>query len=182
MPGQADEAPLAEHVAESIDAIAEFHHEHYRTASGLQREMDRLTDVLGRPAVLTAVFVAIGFWVVATFVVTDGGVEQPSFFWLELVASVSALLVALLILVTQRRQDRLADRRDQFALQLALLSDRKNAKIISLLEELRRDHPDVDDRADAESEEMAKPADPEAVLAALDDRLVQPRAAPSDQS
>jgi uncharacterized membrane protein len=81
-----------------------------------------------------------------------------------------ALLVAMLILVTQRRQDRLSERRAQLTLELAVLADRKSAKLISLIEELRRDHPEVPDRTDKESDEMAKPANPQEVLAAIDER------------
>jgi hypothetical protein len=33
---------------------------------------------------------------------------------------------------------------------------------------MRRDHPELADRIDPESEEMAKPADPNSVLAAID--------------
>ena len=47
---------------------------------------------------------------------------------------------------------------------------RKYAYQALLMEEFRRDHPDLLDRYDAESREMAKPADPETVLAAIDER------------
>ena len=40
----------------------------------------------------------------------------------------------------------------------------------ALIEELRRDAPDVADRHDPESAEMAKPTDPGEVLAAIDRR------------
>jgi uncharacterized membrane protein len=99
-----------------------------------------------------------------------GAVDQPAFAWLELAATVAALLVSILILVTQRREDQLADRRAQLTLELALLADRKSAKIIQLLEELRRDQPDVADRIDAESDDMSRPTDPEAVAASIADK------------
>jgi uncharacterized membrane protein len=165
-----DAQRLADHVEESVDAIAAFHREHYRSASPLQRLMEGLTERLARPAFVGAVVLIIAAWIAATLMLTDGAVTQPSFIWLELAATVAALLVALLILVTQSREDRLADRRAQLTLELAILADRKNAKIIALLEELRRDHPDVADRVDAESDEMAKPADTMTVLAAIDER------------
>ena len=48
-----------------------------------------------------------------------------------------------------------------------MLSERKTAKIIQLLEELRRDHPGIADRLDAEAEAMSEPANPQAVGDAL---------------
>jgi uncharacterized membrane protein len=72
-----------------------------------------------------------------------------------------------LILGTQRRADQLASHREQLTLELAILSEQKSAKIIALLEELRRDHPEVRDRIDPEAHAMSTPADPEAVLEAI---------------
>ena len=163
-----DDAPLADHLADSVAAVAEFHQDHYRRASRVQKTIDRLTDRLGRPKVVIGLFVLIAIWAGLATLKAGGGINQPSLMWLELLTTVGALLVSLLILVTQRRQDQLAERRAQLMLELALLADRKSAKIIALLEELRRDQPDVADRIDEESNQMATPADPKTVLAAID--------------
>ena len=168
-PGSAPDQ-LADHVADSVDAVAAFQLEHYHAATRLQRGIDRLTDGLGRPLAPILMVAAVAVWVAAAGIATRGGVNQPAFAWLELVATVAALLVSVLILVTQRREDELAERQSQLILQLALLADRKSAKIIALLEELRRDQPNVADRIDKESDEMATPADPKTVLAAIDQR------------
>jgi uncharacterized membrane protein len=163
-------AQLAEHEEQSVDAIAEFHREHYRSASALQRALDSVTDRLGRPVLVMAVILGVAVWIAVARLSGHGGVAEPVFAWLELAATVSSLLVSMLILATQRREDLLGDRRAKLTLELAILADRKNAKIIALLEELRRDHPGVVDRVDLESDDMAKPTDPTAVLAAIDER------------
>jgi uncharacterized membrane protein len=165
---QASGPPLAEHVNASVDALTAFHREHYRSASRLQNLIDRITDRLGRPLVVVTLICAILLWTAGTVFTTGGRVDQPGFAWLELAGTLAALLVSILILVTQRREDQLAARREQLTLELALIADKKTAKLISLIEELRRDHPGVVDRTDAESEEMARPADAKSVLAAID--------------
>ena len=165
-----DQDQLAGHVADSVDAVVAFQLEHHSASTRLQRRIDRLTDGLGRPLAPIVMVTAVIVWVAAAAWATGGGVNQPAFAWLELVATVAALLVSILILVTQRREDQLAERQSQLILQLALLADKKSAKIIALLEELRRDQPDVADRIDEESNEMATPADPKTVLAAIDQR------------
>lgn len=48
-----------------------------------------------------------------------------------------------------------------------MLAEQKSSKVISLLEELRRDLPMVRNRNDPEAADLAQPADPEAVLEAL---------------
>ena len=74
------------------------------------------------------------------------------------------------VLTTQRREDELATRREQLTLQLAILSEQKAAKIISLIEELREDHPGIRDRSDHEATAMSTAADPHSVLEVIRDR------------
>jgi uncharacterized membrane protein len=161
---------LAGHVEESVDAVARFREEHVSSTPALQKVIDRITDGVGRPVFLLVLLAAIAAWIGAALAMAGGAVDQPSFAWLELAATLLALLVSVLILVTQRHEDLLAERRAQLVLELALLADRKSAKIIALLEELRRDSPSVSDRVDRESEDMQQPADPMKVLAAIDKR------------
>jgi len=170
MASSAATADLSEHVAQSVDELAEFHLTHYRTASWLQRSIDRLTALVATPAALVTLTIGVALWISVTVLVSRRGIDQPSFGWLELFASCAALLVAGVILVTQRREDQLAERRGQLTLELAILADKKSAKIIALLEELRRDHPQVSDRLDPVSAEMATPTDVPTVLAAIDER------------
>jgi len=167
---QDEPSDLAAHEEDSIDALAELHHEHHRRTTTAQRVIDTITDHLGRPWGFIALAAVVALWAGLTAWVTRGGVEQPSFAWLELAATLAALFVAVLILVTQRRADQLEERRAQLTLELAMLADRKSAKIVALLEEIRRDSPHLADRTDPESEDMATPADAKAVVAALEER------------
>ena len=80
-----------------------------------------------------------------------------------------SLNMGILILTTQRRADRLASRREQMTLELALLSEHRTAKIIALIEELRFDSPNVRNRVDEVANAMASPADAHSVLAAIED-------------
>ena len=75
----------------------------------------------------------------------------------------------MLILASQRREDQLAERRDQLTLELAILGEQKTAKVIALLEEFRRDNPRTPDRVDPEATAMAQPADPSYLIAAIEE-------------
>ena len=170
---------LADHVSESVDAIARVHEEHYRSASTLQRAFDAVTGRLAQPTFVALMVLVLVAWIALAVIRARGDPADPAFAWLELAGTLTALVVAMLILVSQRRLDRLSERRAQLTLELAMLADRKNAKIIALLEELRRDQPNVRNRRDAESVEMAKPVDPETVLAELDKRAADRAAKPA---
>lgn len=74
-----------------------------------------------------------------------------------------------MVLTTQNRQSRHAERHAQLDLQVNLLAEQKVAKLIALVEELRRDMPSVPDRVDPVAEGMTEPLDPEVVLTVLED-------------
>jgi uncharacterized membrane protein len=81
--------------------------------------------------------------------------------------ALSALYMTVFILATQRREDKPANRHEQLTLELAMLSEQKAAKSILLLEQLRQDHPEIQNRIDKEADAMSSPADSRSVLEAL---------------
>ena len=96
--------------------------------------------------------------------------------------SLLAMVIALMILISQSRADRFANLREQMTLESTLLTEQKTSKIIELLEELRRDSPGVRDREDVEAIQMAAKADPHEVLAVIGEvtqvQLVGSKSAP----
>lgn len=163
---------LEDHVTESVAAIAKVHHDHLEQASGLERQIDRLNSVIARPGFAIALLAALTLGIAAAFAGASSWREPPEtalFAWLELAATISALIIAVMILSTQRRQEALTEKRAELTLELALLSERKTGKIIDLIEELRRDTPSVGDRSDPEARAMAKSLDPDEVLNAIQD-------------
>jgi len=157
---------------ESVQAISDLHGRHYRKATPFQRLLDGVVAKLSHPAMLMILTFAIICWISINLALAWGGghpFDPPPFQWLQGFASVTAVYIAALILTTQRREDGLARHRDQLTLELAILGERKSAKIIELLEELRRDNPLVKDRIDDDAAAMAKPADPGAVLNAIEE-------------
>jgi uncharacterized membrane protein len=95
--------------------------------------------------------------------------EEFPFPDLGFIATIAALLVALLILTTQRHEEELAESRAQLTLHIALLSERKIAKVIALLEEQRRDNPLLPSRTDYEAAAMAQPSNHDATLDLIDE-------------
>ena len=147
-----------------------LHAEHRSQATALQRVTEGLTARAGRSTFVAWLTLVITGWVGLNLLLIAVGrtpFDPPPFAWLEIAVSLAALYMTVLILSTQRRDDELADHREQLALQLAILSDQKAAKIIELLESLRQDHPAIEDRVDHEAREMATPADPKAVSDAI---------------
>jgi uncharacterized membrane protein len=134
--------------------------------------MEVVTTALGRPRTiyLTLLFVIgwIAFNVVATGVFGRQVIDPPPFFWLQGLVSLSALLMTTLVLITANRRTRNAEERSHLDLQVNLLAEHKAAKLIALIEELRRDLPMVQNRIDYEAEAMQEAVDPDAMLDALE--------------
>jgi uncharacterized membrane protein len=169
--GMAEETPiLPAHIEDTIRAIAQLHAEHYNQATPLQRVVDRVTAAVGRPRFVGLLTVIVVAWIglnLALLVLHRTPLDAPPFSWLQGAVSLVALYTTVLILVTQRREDQLAAHRDQLTLELAILSEQKSAKIIQLLEEMRRDTPFLSNRVDDEAAAMSVAADPQSVLDAI---------------
>lgn len=181
----APEGNVPAHVEDTVQAIAGFHAEHEADASPLQRSIEWVTRRAGTPAFAAFLTTLVAGWVALNLGLVASGrtpIDEPPFFWLQGAVALTALYMTVFILITQRREDQLASLREQLTLELSMLSEQKAAKIIGLLEELRRDHPSISNRADVSAEALSTPSDPNAVLKALKDtqeptpRLAEPAA------
>jgi uncharacterized membrane protein len=154
---------LPEHIDETIRATVKLYADHQRAATRVQLVVARMVDLFGRPGCIGLLIAAVLCWIGGNLLALAFGytpIDPPPFSWLELVVSLMALCITALILTTQRRDDQLAEHREQMTLELAMLSEQKLAKVIQLLEESRRDNPLLDNRVDASADSMAMPADP----------------------
>jgi uncharacterized membrane protein len=163
---------VAPHIAETIQAIALLHAEHHRKSTLAERIVDRATSSVGRPGFLLLLATAVAFWIAVNALLNLRGrfaPDPPPFAWLELILTAAALVIAIMILTSQRRADKFANLREQMTLEATLLTEQKTRKIIELLEELRRDSPEIPDRHDIEAVQMAAKADPHEVLAVIEE-------------
>jgi uncharacterized membrane protein len=163
--------PVPTHVNVNIENIAGLQHDLERRVSRQHRAVETATGVIGRPStlfVLTAVISAWIFYNLAAPLERWPELDHAPFFWLQGAIALYAAVVSTMVLTVQIRQSREADRRAHLELQVNLLSEQKAGKIIALLEELRRDLPNVTNREDLLAEAMQKQMDPRAVLAAME--------------
>ncbi len=163
---------LPAHIEQTVRAVASLHAEHERQASHLERFAERLIRFVARPLFVALVTLAVLLWIAGNALALDRlgrALDPPPYSWLQGTISLAALYMTVLILGTQRRADRLAEHRAQLTLEIAIIGEQKTAKIIELLEELRRDHPEIRNRHDSEASSMAQSTDPEAILDAIRD-------------
>jgi uncharacterized membrane protein len=159
---------------ENVDTVASLRVRAEQGVTTHQRRIERVATQLGRPRSLYMIIGFVTIWVAVSLVSGALGrraMDPPPFEWLQGLVGLSALLMTTTVLTTQNRQARHAEQRAQLELKVNLLAEQKIAKLIALVEELRRDIPIVRDRVDEVAEAMKEPVDPHAVLSALERSL-----------
>lgn len=159
---------LLDIVEKDIDSLVSIRLNEERGTSKHQQLIERITyNLLGRPYTFYAIVIISCLWIAYNLFCPQFGLKRldpPPFSNIQGIIGFIALLTTTAVLITQNRQARLDDQRTHLDLELSLLIDRKVSKLISLLEELRRDIPHVQDRLDHQAEIMQENADPAQVL------------------
>jgi uncharacterized membrane protein len=171
-----DEPDLAGHVHQNMENIGAIVTAAERKITRHQRAVERFTRVIGRPRTLYLIASVVLAWALFNLAAPRLGLhrfDEPPFFWLQGLISLGALLTTVMVLTTQNRHLHLAEQRAHLDLQVNLLSEQKVAKLIGLLEELRRDLPNVVNRRDSVAEKMQEPVDPAAMASAIEQTLSQ---------
>ena len=164
LPGQIDDA---------IQSTAELERKALEGASLQQRAIERFTLAVGRPRTVWIILTAVAVWIALNETLALTGhrqIDPPPYYWLDGVLALAALLMTILILTTENRMSEIDEQRSRLHLQISILAERKAAKIIQLLEELRYDLPQVRNREDREAQEMTLPTDPHEVAEELERR------------
>ncbi len=160
-------------ISQNIEAIQEFYAREEQKISRPQRILERVSHLVGQPVFLGFILLFVALWMLANAVLRQFGMAEfdpAPFHWLQGIVGLGALLTATVVLTKQNRLAKLAEQRAHLDLKVTLLTEQKAAKLIDLLEELRRDLPDVKNRHDPEAAALQQSMNPDRVLAALDER------------
>jgi uncharacterized membrane protein len=160
-------------IRENIEAVLEFYAREEEKVGGPQRAMEQLSLVIGQPIFMGVIVALVLLWILLNVALIRSGVrpfDPPPFSWLQGVIGFGGLLIATAVLAKQNRLAKLAEQRAHLDLKVILLTEQKTAKLIDLIEELRRDLPNVRNRHDSEAAVLQKSMTPGRVLDALNER------------
>jgi len=162
-----------EQISQNIHAVLDFYTREDEKISYWQRMAERISGIIGQPAFLGLTLLLVAVWTLGDISMRLLGLPEfdpPPFFWLQGIVGLAALLTTTVVLIRQNRLAKLAEQRAHLDLKVTLLTEQKAAKMIDLLEELRRDLPNVKNRHDPEAVVLQRSMNPDLVLAALDER------------
>ncbi len=164
---------LPEQVLKNVETITQHQHRRQRSTTADRRILEKIAAVFGRPQFLYFQIVFFTVWIGCSSLANQKILPKNfPLFDLHLHGlEISSLLISTGVLIYQTRQEKSSEERSHLMLQLNLLTEQKIAKLISLVEELRIDLPNVKDRDDLEAEVMKQATDPQAVLGVIQQNL-----------
>ena len=157
---------------QNIDSVLEVRKREREQRSAAHRLVDRISRIMGRPLYLLGLFLFAGTWIAMNLLAAKYGrtaFDPSPFPLLDGILSLAALVTTTVILIAQNRQTRIEQQHMHISLQVNLVTEQKVAKIIKLLEELRRDMPMVKDRYDPQAASFAQETDALQVLTAIEE-------------
>ena len=160
------------HLDQNIDSVLEVQKREWEQRSPSQRFVDRVSRYISRPLYLIVLLDLVIAWITANTLMPLWHVTPIDPFpypLLEGLLTLAALISTTIVLIAQNRQTRIEQQHMHIALQLNLTTEQKVAKIINLIEELRRDLPMVRNRYDAQAASFAQKTDALQVLSAIEE-------------
>jgi uncharacterized membrane protein len=164
---------LPDQVIKNVELIANHQERYQQNATRHQRGLDAIASIFGQPQFLYFQIVFFIIWAVCSHLANLDILSKsfPLFDLREEGLSVVSLLISTGVLIYQTRQEKFSAERSHLILQLNLLTEQKITKLISLIEELRVDLPNVSNRDDLEATMMQQATDPQAILEVLQQSL-----------
>jgi uncharacterized membrane protein len=159
-------------ISQNIEAILDFYVREEQKISGSQRFLERLSGFIGQPIFLGIILLFVLVWISTNLLANEFGFKEfdpAPFAWLQGLVTLSALLTSTIVLIKQNRLARMDEMRAHLDLKVTLLTEQKAAKMIDLLEELRRDLPNVKNRDDNHAASLTQAMNPDLVVATLEE-------------
>jgi uncharacterized membrane protein len=126
---------------QNVQLVAELDAAAQAKRTPTDRVVDTITGFCGRMLFVWVHVVWFGFWIALNML---PGMPKRDHFdpypfqLLTLVVSLEAIFLSTFILISQNRQNRLAERRNHLDLQINLLAEQENTKVLSMLDAIHK--------------------------------------------
>ncbi len=141
---------VEELTAQNVKSIAELERAERRTHTATDRVAGSITRFCGSMAFVWLHVMWFTGWIVWNTVLPVPHLDPFPFSFLTLVVSLEAIFLSTFIMIAENRQERIDERRSHLDLQINLLSEQENTKMLKLLERIARkvgaewrDDPDI---------------------------------------
>ena len=156
---------------ENVQEIARIEAEALKSRTRSERFGDMIATKAGRMWFIVLHAIWFGVWMAIN--AGKKGFDPYPYALLTMVVSLESIFLSLFILNSQNRSSRQADRRSHLDLQINLLSEHENTKMLKMLQALCAHHK-LDIANDAEISELATRTRPHDVLQELEAAIPTP--------
>jgi uncharacterized membrane protein len=163
-------APISSATEQSVRAICALEAESLRDRSRLERIGDAIAIQAGRPWCIVVHCLWFGLWIAANAIKPFDPFPYP---FLTTAVSLESTFLVLFLLMSQNRSSRQAEARAHLDLQINLLSEGENTKMLQMLQALCAHH-GLDVARDPEVEKLAGEVDAADVIAEIEKHTVKP--------
>lgn len=125
---------VSELTAENVKSIAELERAAQAQQTRIDRVADRITRFCGSMPFVWVHVIWFASWILANTVLPMKPIDPYPFNFLTLIVSLEAIFLSTFIMISENRQGRIDERRSHLDLQINLLSEQENTKILMLLE------------------------------------------------
>ena len=133
------EARTVEELTErNVQTVARLDEAAQAKRTPTDRVVDCITDFCGRILFVWVHVAWFAVWILVNTLPHLPHFDPFPFQFLTLAVSLEAIFLSTFILISQNRQSRLAERRNHLDLQINLLSEQENTKMLTLLEGIAR--------------------------------------------
>lgn len=123
----------------NVDRVLALEAVDHQKATTADRVADAITGFSGSIKFVWITVLTVGGWVVLNLALPQADRIDPfPFSLLTLVLSVEAIFLSIFILMSQNRASRISEKRSQLDLQLTMLSEQENTKMLLMLEQIGR--------------------------------------------
>ena len=123
-------------VQQNIDTILQLDKAARAQRTLLARVVDSITAFCGSLSFVWAHALWFGFWIGENLLRGSAGFDPYPFPLLTLIVSLEAIFLSTFILISQNRDLQLSERRNQLDLQINLLTEQENTKMLTMLKQI----------------------------------------------
>lgn len=152
----------------NVKTIAELEHQEEQKCSWTDRIARVITNFCGSMTFVWVHVIWFTVWILWNTVGYGKPIDPYPFSFLTLVVSLEAIFLSTFIMISENRQGRLDERRSHLDLQINLLSEQENTKMLQLLTAIARKL-DVADCGDPTVTVLEQATRPGALLQQIDE-------------
>lgn len=152
---------------QNVKAIAELERAAHAKQTFADVVADRITRFCGSMPFVWVHVIWFAVWIVGNTALPIKPIDPYPFSFLTLVVSLEAIFLSTFIMISENRQGRIDERRSHLDLQINLLAEQENTKMLTLLEAIAKKM-GVDPTEDPDVEVLEQATRPERLVEQID--------------